>query len=179
MAAWYGKGAIANRLPDKVCFLIRKNRLFLQNMRRLGNSNVIKIILLFCVAMQVVAVMPHHHHGENVHVCLDSAHAAGSEVHRDMCSVVHSNHGFPYTVCLSHGIVMAQPDVRDDSVEEAVTDHMPDCCCLHCTPQAAEFVSENLVETFLSGFSGDHSPESYLTTYITDALPCRAPDFMC
>lgn len=143
----------------------------------MGNSIFAKLILLLCVSMQVVAVLPHHHHGESVHLCLDAGHAVVDEEPGGL-SVAHLPHSRSYAVCASHGIVMARPEFRDDAVREAVTDHFPGCCCPCCFSDVAAFISENRVEAFLNGYSRQSDPEPFLRTYLTDALPCRAPDFM-
>lgn len=147
-------------------------------MKRLQNSLVAKLILLLCVAMQVVAVMPHHHHGESVHLCMDSEHVSLRDADGNSRDASHSHQGFPFAVCPSHSPVVAQPDPREEEVAQTVTDHLPDCGCVHCAPKSVECISENLMAAFLSGRRRGDSAHSYLIVYLADALPCRAPDFV-
>ncbi len=148
-------------------------------MRRLGNSCFAKTVLLLCVLMQAVALIPHHHHATATAVCLNYAHLYKANPCGSICTGSNAHHTQPYASCLSHGITVAQPQQEEDGIEEPAADHAPDCGCAACTADFETFVTHNRTETAFHGYGRHSDPEPYIRIYLTDALPCRAPDFMC
>ena len=102
---------------------------FLREMRHLGNNRFAKTVLLLCVLMQAVALMPHHHHGDLTAVCLNYSHINGANPCRNVCTGTGS-HTQPYASCASHSLTVAQPQPREEGLEEAVAAHSPECGCL-------------------------------------------------
>lgn len=129
--------------------------------------------------MQAVALMPHHHHGSSDSVCINYSHINFGSDCDDVCTGDHKHDAHPYTSCTSHNIVIVQPDSREERVEEIAAD-LPDCSCGLCI---FDFVGgendDRLASIRLSEYGDQTDHESYLRVYITTALPCRAPDFVC
>jgi len=148
-------------------------------MRYLGNKGVTKLVLLLCVLMQAVALMPHHHHGDSAIACLGYGHRAESEACHTPCSNHTSHATVPFPSCLSHSITATQPEPRAEAAEEIATDHSPACGCPCCTESSFSFTLGVLLQVVLQTREGGPRIEPYLRSYLTDALPCRAPDFMC
>ena len=51
--------------------------------------------------------------------------------------------------------------------------------CPFCTESSGSFTLGVLLQVVLQTREGGPRIEPYLRSYLTDALPCRAPDFMC
>lgn len=130
-------------------FHIRKKGVFLREMRHLGNNRFAKTVLLLCVLMQAVALMPHHHHGDPTAVCLNYSHINGANPCRNVCTGTGSHNTQPYASCASHSLTVAQPQPREEGLEEAVAAHSPECGCLSCAEVCRTFVVNHLTEVAL------------------------------
>lgn len=141
--------------------------------------NLFKYILLVCVLMQAVALMPHHHHGDSNAVCLNYIHLNADSC-GDVCSDGHNhnNADLPYSTCSSYNIVVAQPESRNNEVDEVLSVDLPDCGCGLCVSvfDAERFVAKSV--ELPSYVKGDDIHKSYLRIYLAAARPCRAPDFI-
>ena len=151
-------------------------------MWNIGRNKLMQVFLLACVMMQVVALMPHHHHGDSDAVCLNYTHLSASTA-GDCCGDVHlgdshDHSGTPFTACTTAGnLVIAQPEFRDNSATEIVAD-LPDCGCGACVIDDTVFALEQITAGILSAYRLHPEAEPYLRIYLTDATPCRAPDFI-
>lgn len=150
------------------------------HMGRLGNSFFAKTALLFCVLMQAVAVMPHHHHGDDLPVCLAYSHVYEADSCGSVCTGAHvPDHHRPYAACAAHSITVVQPDQRDECVVAAQSSpHQPDCGCVACAGDTAARVTAVRITASFEGCVVHSDTEPYLRHYLVRALACRAPDFM-
>lgn len=143
-----------------------------------GRNRFFKAVLLVCVIMQAVALMPHHHHADSETVCLNYTHVS-HDGESDVCAKDHDHSkAHPYTSCNSYNIVVAQPEYRNDDMEEVVSD-LPDCGCGICvTELIAEIFNGDIADEAVDDVTHTGESESYLRVYLATARPTRAPDFI-
>lgn len=148
-------------------------------MRKVSGNKFIQVFLVLCVAMQVVALMPHHHHGDGEGACVNFFHVYGEP---DAgcgggCQGDHEHEHPPYHACTAHQLVIAQPErQQSEAVEESIT--LPDDCrCGYCTSpeefRIALYCTQILSEEYR------HRPDvvPILMRYVSTVGLTRAPDF--
>ena len=84
------------------------------------DTRVFKLFMVFCLCMQAVAMMPHHHHGEDEIPCLNFVHCFGSqsgmECSNDGAKRGHehdNSHGTSDTKCVLSDIEIIRIDTND------------------------------------------------------------------
>lgn len=157
------------------------------------NNKIVRALLMACVAMQVAALMPHHHHAGSDAPCIGYHCVTGTaeETHGENRCCGHGHHDggshrlhgdsgchdgdSPVSACTSPEMVVMQPErVRIDT--SAAEFDLPDGLCAHCNfmgfVRAGDFFADSVFREYSPG--PDIPPFTW--RYIAETIPPRAPD---
>ena len=132
-----------------------------------------------CIALQSVAMTPHHHHVDSLAFCIDCVHLCEST------SCDDSDHD---TVPGDHEPISCSPlemllTVQELSVfksQISCTDHhmhCAHCTCLPCNVQTAALLDDSKASIIICGNNYNYVSSLYVT-HVLSAIPPRAPDFL-
>lgn len=135
--------------------------------------------MLVCIALQSVAMMPHHHHVDSLAFCIDCIHLC----EENACS--ESDHDtFPDDheplACSSQEMILTAPESFAFKAQISCIDHHLHCA--HCTCLPCDINTFALLDDCLSSvIFCDHRQNvgsSLYVTHVVSAIPPRAPDFL-
>ena len=156
-------------------------------MIRSGRNIMVKVLLLLCIALQVMAAMPHHHHNTGGSACLGYSHKAqhirihnnNEEPHDLNCNQDEDHkcegHRLPIEPCDTPGTLVARPELRLTQ-SDWIPQLLP-CNCFLCVD--FDLLAVAIRETVLDKQQYISRPdvEPVLIGFISTARPARAPDF--
>lgn len=146
-------------------------------MWKMGDNRFVKAMMLVCMVMQMLAFMPHHHHGVSHGACMDYTHLLSGNCLNDLCDGSHTPSRHDALCPYSH--MTADRQSREEVVPEFSGDHDHDRCgCGVCVADMAIDDSEVRFRVDIQEYGRPESVGSYMTDYLVAALPCRAPDYM-
>lgn len=126
-------------------------------------------LVLLCSLMQLVATMPHHHHGDSEVVCLNYLHL--NHDHHDCHSAGHDHSHQHSTICGTTTLELAEPELR--------TLKAPTESCIDLSVTIAEPEEPATIGTPDRGHSTtllqQESIENPIRLFITRAHSVRAP----
>ena len=152
--------------------------IYLCSMWKMSDNRFVKAMMLVCVIMQMLAFMPHHHHGTGQEACMNYAHLVSGGCLNDLCDGSHAPRQHDVLCPYSHMAVASQNE-REEAVPEISDDHDHDCCgCGLCVSDMVIDDSAVRFRVDIQEYGRPGGVETYMTAYLAAALPCRAPDCM-
>ena len=89
----------------------------------------------------------------------------------------HHHHGDPTAVCLNYSHINGANPCRNVCTGTGSHNTQPYASCASHSLTVAQ--PQPREEVALQGFGDAPCTESYIRIFLTAAVPCRAPDFMC
>lgn len=140
-------------------------------------------MLVVCVVMQMVALMPHHHHSGNPSPCVNAAHVwnLASDACGDRCEGGHDDHDHdhdsPVAACGSFRMVILQPERERTEVSAAEMALPTGATDIFCASGCLKCMAREVADIFRE-ISPAPEAVPLITDYITEAIPPRAPDYL-
>ena len=149
-------------------------------MLRIKRNKLICTLLVFGVVMQVLAMMPHHHHTGSEAACINFLHLSHDHADSpaDCCGDDHGHDSEPSTPCNTHTLVITQPGREKAGFEEVEISVPDDCHCASCVMADAGGITEYATSCFDSKLRNGPDIDLPAVKYIGKGLSPRAPDFL-
>lgn len=140
-------------------------------MKEIGKYRLSQLVVAVCVVMQIVAFMPHHHHGSH-EACIDSGHLFSLVSCGGSCAG-HAGEEHPTATCDGIGAILSVPDHREGppAAQDLV---LRDCHCRHCLFDIPASLYDPCGDDDSS--PGESSPAAIVRRYLAAARGCRASD---